>query len=94
MKWFSCAYCGDGYISKKYGIYCSKHCKNAAERQTICWSCRKSSGLCSWSHEFKPVEGWTAKKTKISAQAKKGDERKISSYKVIKCPRYERIEPK
>ena len=28
---------------------------------TLCWDCANAVGGCTWSDDFKPVEGWTAK---------------------------------
>lgn len=50
---------------------------------TLCWECihavpDKDHG-CSWSRDFIPVDGWTARKSK-GLQA---------SYTVIYCPEFE-----
>ncbi len=61
--------------------------------ETLCWRCKnavpsKSSG-CSWSREFKPVEGWTADRRDLKMGKEKiGDY--IESYFVHKCPKFER----
>lgn len=46
-------------------------------KDTLCWSCKNYCGGCSWSREFKPVKGWTAKETN-------------QGYLVLKCPKFER----
>lgn len=56
------------------------------EKKTICWSCKKACGSCSWSSKFKPVEGWTAIPTFIKMQYGGKD----ASYIVLKCPEYEK----
>lgn len=50
-------------------------------KDQLCLSCRKCGGLCSWSKNFTPVEGWTATPTKIP--------RGLPSYKITACPEYE-----
>ena len=51
---------------------------------TICWECKKAGGLCSWSANHAPVEGWEAKETWI-----KLPEKVVPSYCVIRCPEFE-----
>jgi hypothetical protein len=54
----------------------------------ICFKCKNACGGCSWSEidpntkhpRFKPVKGWTAKKTKS------GD---LATYKITACPKFE-----
>ena len=53
-------------------------------KETICWDCKKASGLCSWSHRLIPVKGWTAEKSKRKTY--EGQE----IYCVIACPEFER----
>lgn len=48
-----------------------------------CWVCKNSIGVCSWSYNFTPVEGWKAKPTKIVVNGKYED-----SYKIIECPQF------
>lgn len=50
-----------------------------------CWDCRKSCGGCDWSREFKPIKGWEATETLI-----KYDNTYTKSYKIKKCPEFER----
>lgn len=50
-----------------------------------CWTCKNACGGCSWSIEFKPVDGWQAVKTYIAAN--RGFE---ESYQIIVCPEYKR----
>ena len=56
-------------------------------RTSICIDCKKSTGLCSWSKKFKPVEGWEAKEVKRSSW---GYPQGFVGYKVIRCPEFER----
>lgn len=51
---------------------------------TICWECKKSGGLCSWSHASVPVEGWEAKDTWV-----KFPEKVVPSYCVLRRPEFE-----
>lgn len=51
---------------------------------TLCWKCNNTCGGCSWSKSFKPVKGWTAKKTMV-----KDSVELIESYIVIDCPKFE-----
>ena len=52
-------------------------------KDTKCWHCKNCYGGCSWSREFKPVNGWTAKKTFIPSNNEYAE-----SYKVIECPEF------
>ena len=54
------------------------------KRDTICWDCKKAGGLCSWSSNHTPVEGWEAKETWI-----KFPEKVVPSYCVLRCPEFE-----
>lgn len=55
---------------------------------TLCWSCAKACGGCSWSdRSFTPVDGWTAVPTKLFGY--RGNDGVIDSYRVIECPLYE-----
>lgn len=58
------------------------------KRDTLCWDCEKQCGKCSWSKEFKPVNGWKAIPTKIMGGVGKY-ERCIESFLVIECPEFE-----
>lgn len=61
-----------------------------APSETLCWECAKNGGLCSWSKNFTPVEGWEAIPTKIQAYGHADGV--IDSYKVISCPEFELME--
>ena len=50
---------------------------------TICGTCKRSAGKCSWSAKFVPIEGWKAIPTKIAIGNKFDD-----SYAVLYCPKY------
>lgn len=54
--------------------------------ETLCWSCRNFAGGCSWSREFKPVDGWRARKIKRLYNVNlKGNH---GSFIVFECPQY------
>ena len=63
---------------------------------TICWNCAKSTGNCSWSREFTPIDGWKAKKTilNLGYSAYSGRPKKAASYIVKKCPEFEPDKPR
>lgn len=51
-----------------------------------CWTCQNAcNGGCSWSREFKPVDGWKAIPTYIQENGEHAN-----SYKIIYCPEYEK----
>lgn len=51
-----------------------------------CWSCRKATGFCSWSHSLKPIKGWKATPT---TKGGNNIHDYMSSYKIRYCPEYE-----
>jgi hypothetical protein len=52
---------------------------------TLCWKCKRATdSSCSWSKEFKPVEGWEAVQTTIKGQSYR------NTYRVKKCPKFVR----
>ena len=53
--------------------------------ETLCWECKKSGGLCSWSQSLTPVKGWTATESTRSTYI---GEDKV--YCVVKCPEFVR----
>lgn len=57
------------------------------KRATLCWSCARFCGRCSWSARFDPVEGWKAIPSVISLGPGRS---KQKGYTVIQCPEYER----
>ena len=67
------------------------------KKQTICWSCKKALGYCSWSKcdkdtseiLFQPVDGWVAEKTILLMYRRGGKSRYETSYIVESCPQYE-----
>lgn len=55
-------------------------------KNTLCWSCGRFSGRCSWSANFEPVEGWSAEEGSLTRQY--GGT--LKTYTVLQCPLYER----
>lgn len=60
-----------------------------AKKTTLCWKCRKATNPkgsnCEWAGKFQPVKGWEAIPTRLKAKGKGY----ISSYQVVKCPKFE-----
>ena len=46
---------------------------------TLCWDCENAVGRCSWSKDFKPIDGWTAEYVPDK-----------DSYYVEACPQFQR----
>lgn len=57
--------------------------------EQLCWECQRATGGCSWSTMGKPVEGWTAEKTKIPNGCA-GEF--TDSYKITACPLFKKDE--
>lgn len=58
---------------------------------TLCWSCRRAAGGCSWSRSLRPVEGWLASYRPVLMPASIGGKRRYvpqESYIVRWCPQY------
>lgn len=55
-------------------------------RETICWDCAKACGMCAWSREFKPIDGWEVTPTRVYQTRNK----KIDSFVVHSCPEFEK----
>lgn len=51
----------------------------------LCWGCAKACGGCSWSRDFKPVKGWTARETVLKTQS---TIQEIKSYSISACPEF------
>ena len=68
-----------------------------SKKKTLCWSCKKAIGNCSWSKcdkdtweiLFQPVDGWVAEKTSLLMHSNGGKPRHVTSYIVESCPQYE-----
>lgn len=53
----------------------------------ICFLCRRACGDCSWSRDFTPVPGWTAKK--VMHKINRGRVRTWEpTYKITACPQF------
>ena len=50
----------------------------------LCWLCAKAGGGCAWSDRFEPVDGWTARPTRLRLEGKLGRD----SYEVVQCPEF------
>ena len=67
------------------------------KKKTLCWSCKKALGDCSWSKGdedtreilFQAVDGWVAEKTSLLAYSRGGKPKHVASYIVESCPQYE-----
>ena len=67
------------------------------KKQTLCWSCKKALGDCSWTKcdkdtmeiLFQPVDGWVAEKTSLLMCRHGGKQIHETSYIVESCPQYE-----
>lgn len=61
-------------------------------KQTLCWSCEKACGKCSWSDgTFTPVDGWEAEPTQVLTDHSYRHGKRIvqmESYRVIECPEF------
>ena len=69
-------------------------------RPTLCWSCARACGGCSWTARdpkthairFEPVKGWEAEKTTINSSKSEHGEKcyryTTDSYRVVRCPLY------
>jgi hypothetical protein len=55
---------------------------------SLCWSCKRATGTCSWSRNFEPVPGWEAEKTEVKNTYGKERFEMIASYDVKACPLY------
>ena len=54
--------------------------------KTICWDCAKYCGLCSWSKDAVPVEGWNA----VPTVKKPYHGEPLESFLVLNCPEFQR----
>lgn len=57
--------------------------KSYYRKESKCWDCKNCYGGCSWSREFKPVNGWEAIETNLPSNGAYA-----TSYKVIECPEF------
>ena len=85
-----CHYCGKKFWAKaKVKKYCSKRCLTKGRElqrercDQLCATCGRAVLKCSWSKDFKPVDGWDAIPTVVHDS--EGD---FTSYKIMNCPLY------
>ena len=71
------------YISRKTNPVVKHSEKHNIWTDTLCWSCSKACGECSWSRSLTPVEGWEAEEVSRST-----NHNEFPSYKVLECPEY------
>ena len=55
----------------------------------LCWKCKKACGLCSWSHHFEPIPGWTAKPIHRRSGTSKGIDVMMDTFSIKECPEYD-----
>ena len=62
------------------------------KEQTLCWTCAKACGGCSWSNhwEHRPIPGWTARPGKLKVNGGEYTE----SFHVMACPEFEPDPPR
>ena len=56
-----------------------------ANQASICITCKKGGGLCSWTGRCEPVPGWEAEPKTLRANGRKERE---DSFTVTFCPLY------
>lgn len=56
-------------------------------KDQLCWYCEKAGGLCSWSKDFTPVEGWEAEPDVLRIREKENGV--VQTYYIKACPEYE-----
>lgn len=54
----------------------------------LCWNCAKATGFCSWSREFRPVNGWVAKDVRLKMTLPTGT-KYIKTFHILFCPEFE-----
>ena len=65
-----------------------------APTATLCWTCGRACGGangCSWSREYKPVEGWDAERRDVAVWRGESGRQYTEyseSYYVKRCPEY------
>ena len=57
---------------------------------TLCWSCEKACGGCSWSDNLIPIKDWKATPTilRFRKPTRNSPVTLVTSYYVCKCPEY------
>lgn len=57
-------------------------------KESLCWTCQRATGFCSWSRHFEAVPGWEAEPTTIKNGYGRGYDEYVSSFEVKSCPLY------
>ena len=70
------------FDSKAEAEEAARGMKGRQKQDTICWNCRKSGGLCSWSHAATPVKGWEVVETFRDGY------KDTVGYTVVRCPEF------
>lgn len=92
----TCKQCGKSFIAySPRQRFCSESCRKTSSHKKnknvsqlskqLCWSCAKCTGGCSWSKEFKPIEGWTA-----AHIYRRDGGRDVETYDIFACPEFVR----
>jgi len=68
------------FICKRTAPVSLRH-RSKNSHDTLCWSCQKALGQCSWSSNLTPVNHWCAIPTFIANDNE-------SSFFVIRCPEF------
>lgn len=63
-------------------------------KSQLCWTCARACGGCSWSADFTPVKGWTAKKVTMYVDRGEYETHRTETYKITACPLYKDDTPK
>lgn len=79
----------NGYKKTKCG-YKFESEKEEVDSGSLCWKCQKYYKQCSWTAQWKPVEGWVATRNDIRIpQDNKGQKKRYEeSYMVHACPEF------
>ena len=59
------------------------------DSEQLCWKCKKACGLCSWSHHFEQIPGWTAKPIHRRSGTSKGIDVMMDTFSIKDCPMFE-----
>lgn len=92
-----CQSCGTEYATYEFhaddvkDILAERELASKYNANSLCWSCKRATGFCSWSRDFKPVQGWEAEPTLVKSQ-QGAKNSVVESYNVKKCPLFERDE--
>ena len=59
-----------------------------ANKEALCWQCRRATGGCEWSAFLRPVPGWKAERT-FHRVKQGGAVRLAAGIRVAACPKFE-----